>query len=53
MRVLAGGDEVRPVWVNEMGGLTFEIGGPDRTRYYRLLYDLGLGQPAGGGRRYS
>jgi hypothetical protein len=50
---LAGGEAVRPVWVNELAGTTFEIGAagrrrfvkwapdPERTRYYRLLWDLG------------
>ena len=32
---LAGGDEVRPVWVNGMGGATFEIGGPGRRRFVK------------------
>lgn len=31
VRILAAGRSVRPVWKNELGGLTFEIGaGPDR-----------------------
>jgi hypothetical protein len=44
---LADGAPVRPVCVNELGGITFEIGAygispdPERTRYYRLLWDLG------------
>lgn len=32
---LAGGDEVRPVWANQMGGVTFEIGGPGRRRFVK------------------
>lgn len=35
---LAGGEAVRPVWVNELGGIAPD---PDRTSYYRLLWDLG------------
>ena len=35
---LADGETVRPVWVNELGGVAPD---PGRTRYYRLLWDLG------------
>ncbi|GAA4715751.1 aminoglycoside 3'-phosphotransferase [Phytohabitans rumicis] len=30
---LAGDDMVRPVWCNELGGLTFELTGTDRRRF--------------------
>jgi kanamycin kinase len=32
---LAAGGEVRPVWVNQAGGITFEIGGPGRRRFVK------------------
>jgi kanamycin kinase len=32
---LAGGAAVRPVWVNERGGITFEIGTEDRRRFVK------------------
>jgi kanamycin kinase len=35
VRALAGGDEVRPLWVNQRGGVTFEIGGPGRRRFVK------------------
>jgi kanamycin kinase len=35
VRALAGGDEVRPVWVNQTGGVTFEVGGPGRRRFVK------------------
>jgi kanamycin kinase len=54
---LAGGGTVRPVWVNELGGITFEVGAGGRRRFVkwapagsgidlaaeaaRLLWDLG------------
>jgi kanamycin kinase len=39
---LAGGEAVRPVWVNELGGITFEIGAEDRRRFVKWA-------PAGSG----
>jgi kanamycin kinase len=33
---LAGGDPIVPVWRNELGGLTFRVGG-DRTRYVKWV----------------
>ena len=38
----AGGEAVRPVWVNELGGVTFEIGAGDQRRFVKWA-------PAGGG----
>ncbi len=38
----AGGEAVRPVWVNELGGVTFEIGAGDRRRFVKWA-------PAGSG----
>jgi aminoglycoside phosphotransferase len=32
---LAGGDPVRPVWVNEGGGITFEVGSGPRRRFVK------------------
>ena len=39
---LAGGEAVRPVWVNELGGITFEIGAEDWRRFVKWA-------PAGSG----
>src|SRR6202042_3415214 len=39
---LAGGDAVRPVWENAVGGLTFEVGAGERRR-------VGKWAPAGSG----
>ena len=39
---LAGGEAVRPVWVNELGGITFEIGTAGRRRFVKWA-------PAGSG----
>ena len=39
---LAGGGAVRPVWVNELGGITVEIGGGDQRRFVKWA-------PAGSG----
>ena len=39
---LAGGGAVRPVWVNELGGITFEVGAGDRRRFVKW-------SPAGSG----
>ena len=39
---LAGGEAVRPVWVNELGGITFEIGAGGRRRFVKWA-------PAGSG----
>ncbi|HEU5268847.1 MAG TPA: hypothetical protein VFU36_02905, partial [Jatrophihabitans sp.] len=39
VRVLAGGEPIRPVWRNERGGLTFAVG---RSRYVKWT-------PAGSG----
>ncbi len=49
VRDLAAGDAVRLVWHNELDGLTLGVlleaygadPDPDRTWYYRLLWDLG------------
>lgn len=35
VRALAGGAEVCPVWGNDLGGVTFEIGGPGRRRFVK------------------
>jgi len=32
---LAGGGAVRPVWVNELGGVTFEIDADDQRRFVK------------------
>lgn len=40
--VLAGSHQVRPMWRNERGGLTFELGGPGRRRFAKWA-------PAGSG----
>jgi kanamycin kinase len=32
---LAGGETVRPVWVNELGGITFEVGAGGRRRFVK------------------
>jgi aminoglycoside phosphotransferase len=32
---LAGGETVRPVWVNELGGVTFKVGAEDRRRFVK------------------
>jgi kanamycin kinase len=42
VRALAGGEAVRPVWVNELGGITFEIGTAGRRRFVKWA-------PAGSG----
>jgi kanamycin kinase len=35
VRALAGGDAVRPVWLNELGGLTCELAGPGGRRFVK------------------
>ena len=35
VRGLAGGDAVRPVWLNELGGLTCEVTGPAGRRFVK------------------
>jgi hypothetical protein len=37
MLALAGGEAVRPVWVNELGGITFEIGAEGGRRPRRTM----------------
>jgi kanamycin kinase len=43
IRALAGRDDIRAVWLNELGGLTFELTAPDSSRRFAKWAPAGSG----------